>query len=245
MTPQDLLTKPTWWFAGACAMLLLILFAEWLPAAEPYTTPLHVAAEHTGPHAAQTASDSDADSDKDSDSWADTITARPLFSIGRRPPKVASNRPSAAAGLPRLSGIIVTRTSRRAIFMPDGGKPMVLAEGATLDEDTIRQIAADHVVVAGPKGDMILYPSFDRNRAVPAPVLPPTLPPFRANIGPNGFVPAFINGQPNPAANQNAQNADDDDNDDSTPRPGPPFNQGRPQMPGAFRNPMIPRGRPQ
>jgi hypothetical protein len=248
MTPQVLFAKPAWWFAGACAAMLLLLVAEWLPAGEPPTPRLHVAAQHSGPHAVQTASDSDAEDGKDSDSWADTITTRPLFNIGRRPPKTASNRPSAASGLPRLSGIIITRFSRRAIFMPDGDKPLVLAEGANLNEDTIRHIAADRVVLTGPKGDFIIYPSFDRNRAVPAPVLPPGGPIFRGpgNGGPNGFIPAFVNGQPNPALNQNAaQNSDDDDNDDNGPPTGPPPNQVRPQMPGAFRNPMIPRGRPQ
>jgi hypothetical protein len=252
MTPQVLFAKPAWWFAGACATLLLVLFAEWLPSGEPSGVAVRIPAQHARPHGVPAASGSDSDNDKDTDSWAETITARPLFTIGRRPPKAASNRPSAASGLPRLSGIIVTRFSRRAIFMPDGGKPIVLAEGANLDEDTVRLIATDHVVLAGPKGDMTIYPSFDHNRTVPAPVLPPSGPMFRGPGGvggPNGFIPRFVNGEPNPALNQSAgqgaaQNSDDDDNDDSG-SPPPAFNQGRPQMPGAFRNPMIPRGRPQ
>ena len=205
MTPEALFAKPAWWFAGACAALLLILFAEWLPGGERSGMPLHAGAPHTRPHAATAASDSDSDTDKDSDSWAQTVTARPLFSIGRRPPKIASNHPAAAGGLPRLSGIIVTRFSRRAIFMPDSGKPVVLAEGGSIDEDTIRVIAADHVLLTGPKGDVTLYPSFDRNRTVPAPVLPPRGPVFRPGPGqgaPNGFIPQFVNGQPNPALNQ-------------------------------------------
>ena len=65
-----------------------------------------------------------------------------------------------------------TGVSRRAIFVPDGGKPMVLSEGASLDDGKISRIASDHVMFAGPRGDVTLYLAFDHNRTPSQPVLP-------------------------------------------------------------------------
>jgi hypothetical protein len=238
--PQAILAKPARWFAGACAVLGLLLVWAWLPGAEaPVIAPASVAVK--APHG-KPAPDADADSedsDKDSGSWAETILGRPLFALNRRPAKAHGGGPRiAASGLPRLSGIIIAGRSRRAIFMPDGGKPVVLAEGASIEDGTIRQIAVDRVVVASSKGDMTLYPSFDHNRTPPAPIVP-TAPMFQGPYG-AGTLPQ---GLPNNAAAQPAD-ANSDDNDDSTPQP--PVFRGPVPPPGGFRGtPMFPRGRPQ
>jgi hypothetical protein len=123
--------------------------------------------------------------------------------------------------------------------MPDGGKPVVLAEGASIEDGTIRQIALDRVIVASSKGDMTLYPSFDHNRTPPAPIVPNT-PLFQGVYG-AGTLPQGL------PANGPAQAADSnsDDNDDSNPPQPPVMRSPIPPAPGGFRNPMFPRGRPQ
>ncbi len=245
----EMLAKPVVWFAAACAALSLALGAEWLPGT-PQTETITLRAAPPRP-AATAVGEPDADSagDRDVDSWAETILTRPLFSVGRRPPKHQQGGGAvASAGMPRLSGIIVTRHSRRAIFMPDGGKPMVLAEGAMLDDATIRRITVDRVYLSGPKGDQVVYPSFDHNRVPPPPVIP-AMQPFQPGgpVGAAGFRPIFPNAMPppQPPPQDNAGDDDDNNNDDGAqpapPRPAVPI----PPVPGGFRNPIFPRGRPE
>jgi hypothetical protein len=224
-------------FYGASAALILVLIMEWLPAGvAPPVPPAKV--PHLAP-ADQTAAS------KDTADWADAIDQRPLFTVGRRPPKLGHG-PSSATGtsLPRLSGIMITPSGRRAIFMPDGGKPLTLAEGASLDDNTIRQIKPDRVVLTGPKGTTELRLSFDKQvRSLTTPAMAPFAQPGFTPGFPNpGFNPAFnpaqpgINGQPVAPAqsNANTENADDG-TPPPPPVPAPPF-------PG-FRGPNIPRGR--
>ena len=44
------------------------------------------------------------------------------------------------------------------------GHTVTLAEGASLDDDTIRQIRSDRVVLTGPKGEVILHLTYDKSR---------------------------------------------------------------------------------
>ncbi len=85
------------------------------------------------------------------------ILARPLFSPLRRPPA-----PPVAdiAKLPRLSGIMVTGSSRYAIFAPQGGKPVVAAEGQSIGPYEIRRITTALVTIDGPLGTMNLHTSY-------------------------------------------------------------------------------------
>jgi hypothetical protein len=231
-------------FAAAAAALLAIIVAEWLPSADAPPPRPAVLAPHQAARDAAATPDAP---ERDVGGWADTIVARPLFTIGRRPPRAKGGASNvAAADLPRLSGIMITPSGRRAIFMPEGGKPLVLAEGATLQDGTIRSIAADSVTVQSTRGDLVLRPSFDRNR-VPSPILP-TAPMFQPG---GGFNPNI----PNPAFNPGVPQATNtgDDADDATPaQPVPPPGQSpmqqtiqpmQPAFPGAFRNPGLPRGR--
>jgi hypothetical protein len=123
-----------------------------------------------------------------------------------------------------------------------------------LEDNTIRQIRADYVVLSGPKGDFILRPSYDKQRSggfVPGGVAsfqppgfqppgfqPPGFPQQGFNPGfPNGFNPA-LNPQPFQPPPQPAPASDDSGDANVTPPPMPP----QVPFPG-FRGP-LPHGRP-
>jgi hypothetical protein len=230
------LTLPAY---GAAAALCLILVWEWLPAADSVVP---VPAQTTHAHGKPAEAESVA---KDTQAWAHAITQRPLFNVGRRPPKVSAGHGTVAAtGLPRLSGIMITRGGRRAIFMPEGGKAMTLGEGAALDDYTIRRILPDQVILTGAKGDMTLRPAYDAAHGGGMTINTSEMP---AQPGPRigfpgaPFIPGFrAPGMPMPQAPP-APSADDDDNSD-TPTPSPPA---QPQPFPGFRGPFIPRGRTQ
>jgi hypothetical protein len=206
--------------AAAAAVLVILLAVEWLPSSDPVvpvpTAPVHV-------HGATTDAESVA---RDTADWANAIVSRPLFSIGRRPPKVTEhNHTVTSTGLPRLSGIMIMPGIRRAIFMPETGKPMTLGEGGSVDDYTIRRITADQVYLSGPKGDMVLHPAYDsRVGGTVTPVMG-----FQSNGFPQpGFPqPGFQPPNFNPGLAQQA-NQNNDDNSDTPPPPPPP-----PMLPGA------------
>lgn len=83
---------------------------------------------------------------------------RPLFRAGRRPaPAVAPDPPPP---LPRLSGIVVTASARRAIFAGGGdGKPVVAAEGERIGPVRLARIGVREVVMVGPDGAHVLRPA--------------------------------------------------------------------------------------
>jgi hypothetical protein len=195
--------------SGVLAALALVLALEWLlPGSGSLALPaVRVAgpARQVPPPARRTGA------------WADLVLARPVFSISRRPPRVASGPTAdAVAGQARLAGIMVSQLRRLAIFAPDGGgKPLVLAEGASVNDSTIKDILPDRVILAS---GAVLTPAYDHNRVVPPPALPFFQPPFQ---NPAFANPGFNQGQPYPAG-QNGQPAGN-------------------QMPGVppFRGPMI------
>lgn len=111
------------------------------------------------------------------DEWVDGILARPLFSRDRRPTPVVAKAGGEAvmASLPRLTGVMVGPFGRSAIFAgPDGGKPMTVAEGATLGAYTVQAIAPGRVTINGPEGVRDLAPSYD---AATRRLLTPDTPP--------------------------------------------------------------------
>jgi hypothetical protein len=232
--------KPAVPFAVACCVLVTLAAAEWLPAGDvPAPRKLTVAQVHT---ADEQGTADDRDAERDIAGWAATITARPLFNIGRRPPKTAAHKNVVASSdLPRLSGIMITPAGRRAIFSPDSGKPLVLAEGAVLEDGTIRRIAADSVTIQSAKGDLVLRPSFDRNHQSGGPIIGgAAFPPNAAAFNPAFPNPAFAPGlpqMPQPAPDQ-PDEANNAEGAPAQPIPRPPF-------PGAFRNPALLHVRPQ
>jgi hypothetical protein len=196
--------------AGLIGLLALVLVVEWLPSSGPavpvIAPPRLSAGAHEGTRLAV----------RETDAWVNAILARPLFSIGRRPPKPAVVRSAGTdEGIPRLSGIMIAAGFKRAIFAPDGGgKPLVLTEGQTLADTSIRSIEPGEVVLASGE---VLHPAYDKNR-VPTPYIPPGLPnPAFANpnFGQPGFQPPNMlppNFQPGGAAAQGTE----------MPQPGPP-----------------------
>jgi hypothetical protein len=170
---------------GLIGVLTLILLIEWLPGGGPampaIVPPRIEAGAHGGTRMAA----------RDTDAWARAILARPLFSIGRRPPKIAPPRSAGTQqDMPRLSGIMIAAGFKRAIFAPDGGgKPLVLTEGEALADTSIRAIEPGAVVLASGE---VLHPAYDKNRVPSAqtPYMPPGLP-NPAFAGPNFQPPGF------------------------------------------------------
>ncbi len=176
-------------FYAGCGVLLLLIGLAWLPGAPPeppavLRPPRSGAGEPAGGPPVT----------HNYERIAETILARPLFTIGRRPhQEPARGNRFAGDGIPRLSGIMITPYGKRAIFMPDGGKPMVLAVGASIGDHTIRAIDRDGVVLDGVAQK--LHPTLDRQRT--GPLTPNILPGFQPQpFVPPNFNPAFPQGQP-------------------------------------------------
>ncbi len=169
---------------GALAVLVLVLALEW-------AWPAGRAGEDVGPPTFTTPKQAQAAAARETASWEQTVLARPLFSIGRRPQRVASKAGDVlAVGQARLAGIMITRFGKRAIFAPDGGgKQMVLPEGASVNDSTIRRIQADRVILAS---GTVLLPTYDHNPSTLG-----TTPPFHPAFAPN--FPAPGPGFPNQA----------------------------------------------
>lgn len=93
------------------------------------------------------------------------VLARPLFNPDRKPVGTGTRN---VIGLPRLTGIIVTGSRKVAIFAaPAGGKPVVVEEGAHINDYELKEISDTTVTVAGPAGTTVMTPLFD---AAPSPV---------------------------------------------------------------------------
>jgi hypothetical protein len=113
------------------------------------------------------------------DAWFREILARPLFSPDRKP-VVTSAR--TAAGLPRLTGIVVAGSRRVAIFAANaGGRPNVVEAGSQLGIYRVLDITDSSVTVAGPAGTSVIKPVFDpaAANAVKSPLAPPRPEPPR------------------------------------------------------------------
>jgi hypothetical protein len=108
--------------------------------------------------------------------WEAAVLARPLFNPDRRPAGPAPVAASQDAGLPRLTGIMITPNGRSAIFAPaGGGKPAVVAEGGSLGVYVVQTISLGEVVLTGPDGSHSLNPTLDHmspaGRSVPPVVM--------------------------------------------------------------------------
>ncbi len=118
------------------------------------------------------------------------ILARPLFRTDRKPAPgdtrgMASGAP---ADLPRLTAILMTAEEKRAIFQPLGKeRPIVVAEGETVGNWRVQQIAVDAVTLTGPGGTRRIEPKFSGSAATGASSAMPFTPqPSPANIGSAG-----------------------------------------------------------
>jgi len=122
--------------------------------------------------------------------WAATTLERPLFRASRRQPIVITGEHHVATPEEaRLSGIMIGRFGRLAIFATaGGGKPLVLAEGGHVNESTIRRIEVDRVVLANGL-TALLKPDSNKNH-----VANPYISPFQQEI-PNYAALPIVNGQ--------------------------------------------------
>jgi hypothetical protein len=104
--------------------------------------------------------------------FATAILARPLFRPDRHPFPTNDQDALAAAplDLPRLTGILLSSDIKRAIFAPEGSdRPIVVAEGESVGDWRVQEIAADSVTMTGPDGTRRLRPKFAANQATATP----------------------------------------------------------------------------
>jgi hypothetical protein len=184
---------------AAIGLLAVLLIVEWLPGATPVAPPMQP------PRIAAGARPGTRLVARETGQWVNAILSRPVFSISRRPPTVTASRDAGQVnGIPRLSGIMIAAGFKRAIFAPDGTtKPLVLGEGQSLADTSIRAIEPGEVILAN---GTELRPSYDKNRVTPS-FTPPGLPGSFPN-------PAFQ--MPNFQGQSNAAEGNE-------PPAGPPF----------------------
>lgn len=91
----------------------------------------------------------------------------PLLGVTRRPPKPATSDKAADPRLPdvRLTGIVIDRDRRIAIFAVTGTRALVLSEGEALKEWRLDSISPQTVSLSGPAGSMTLALNADTNLA--------------------------------------------------------------------------------
>lgn len=90
--------------------------------------------------------------------WTQTVLARPLFSPSRRPAATIAAGPQQ----PRLAGIVMGPSGRRAIFAGDkDARGIVVGVGQQAGAWQIRAIDENAVQVIGPEGPRTLTPSRD------------------------------------------------------------------------------------
>ena len=93
--------------------------------------------------------------------------------MGGHDPGAAAVQPGAAASaglrfrgerareLARLTGVLVSRSEKRAIFASEGGKPIVAEEGTRIGAYVMQTIEPGQVTVIGPEGQRTLQPAYD------------------------------------------------------------------------------------
>ena len=117
--------------------------------------------------------------------WLQTVLARPLFAPNRHA-AAGSILGATSVRLPRVTGILVEGSRRSVIFAAaDGGKPLVVAEGAELSGFRVQSIETDQVTVVGPDGPRLLRPTFDPAPRQAVPQGLPGLPGFGVPAGPS------------------------------------------------------------
>lgn len=144
---------PPWLLGGIAALLTAIVAAEVVPSVAPTATHVALHSGQLGRDLATPPAEPD-----HLQTWIRTALARPPFRPDRRPAEEAS---AAAAGLPRLAGIVISPTARVAIFSPVGAStPVVAGVGGTIGVWTVTRISPGSIVIAGAGGSHVLRPTF-------------------------------------------------------------------------------------
>jgi len=97
------------------------------------------------------------------DDVAASVAERPLFSPNRRPSDRRASTSTAGTvrdKLPRLTGVIVGPSGRRAIFAGADGKSRTATEGDTIGGFRVRTIGPGRVTLSGSEGDHVLRPTY-------------------------------------------------------------------------------------
>jgi len=99
----------------------------------------------------------------------------PLSGLTRRPPKPASSDTAADPRLPdlRLTGIVIERDRRIAIFAVTGTRPLELSEGDAVKDWRLDSISPQMVSLSGPAGTMTLALNADTSLARQPPAAGP------------------------------------------------------------------------
>ena len=97
--------------------------------------------------------------------------ANPLFSPTQRRPETASSANDADSALHdvRLTGVVIGRDLRIAIFAVTGANSRVLSEGQALKGWRLDRISPKGVVLNGPAGNIVLEPQPDASLVRPPP----------------------------------------------------------------------------
>jgi hypothetical protein len=90
----------------------------------------------------------------------DIILNRPLFNPTRRPPAKPTQDVTAPVDMPRLSGIMITPTTKIAVLSPAMGAPVVVNQNSRFGAFTVLAISNDSVTMQGPQGVIRLRSDF-------------------------------------------------------------------------------------
>jgi hypothetical protein len=117
-----------------------------------------------------------------------TVLSRPLFSPTRRPPSQDGEHDFDLSDK-RLTGIVIAREHRIAIFAVAGAKPLLLTEGETVNGWQIESITAHEIALRGPAGTRTLQPRAEESVAQRMPGAASILrPPASATAPPPGPI---------------------------------------------------------
>ena len=100
--------------------------------------------------------------------WVMAMLARPLFNLSRRPANRARTE-AASEDLPRLTGLVISPSGSRAIFVPPSGPAVVARAGDRIGKYVVKSITERDVTLAGPGGDRVIRPTFAKQEPVSAP----------------------------------------------------------------------------
>lgn len=191
--------QPAMWLLVVAGMLGLVLLVEFwrgeqsIAAIEaPYAAPVRTAAESR-----EAVQDSAVDPDEIA-GWLRVALARPLMTVARKPAASGGGPAiSLAGGLPRLAGTLTDTDRSVAIFArDDGGKPVVVAQGAALGPWRVTRIAPNSVTLEGPSGRQVLHPSFGKGTPADVPgTTMPGMPAMQPGLNFPGLVPPNLPGR--------------------------------------------------
>jgi hypothetical protein len=155
--PASMRARGLWLLAAACSVIVML---EWAHASIRATPASGVAGAPSALLSHGQRGTMPGLREKPVDS-AGAILARPLFAPSRRPPApAAATDPAAIAEPPRLTGVIVAPSTRRAIFAATKGRATVVSEGGSIGGYLVKSIDPSGAVLSGPMGEHVLRTTY-------------------------------------------------------------------------------------